>query len=357
MALLRRFILTYIWISDEETNKLKSKKIIKDITLRSNNGSNKELINLIPELIYNPCFYEKKSDSNCNIILKPKFICDNPFACCCDRNSVIVIHNVREYLVLCDVYNADHTPHQTNRRFECVEITKLSHDQDPLFSVEQECSVREGCGFSYTNNNKILTTIMDEHMSHCLYLGLHVTETEIYKKGVNLLIKYKMGELDAVTLADELWISRYIFDVICQKYNYVANYVAEHPVNFNFQHNTINFSTNKMRSEGGIHYIHRACEKLHQNLMEHILNYNIFKSNFVTDHVSNYMTDPNESKELSEPNTDNIRPSTPDISRYFGIPTHVFNEGKGCLEDRRISSNSDPYAVTTRILKTICLDL
>ena len=36
------------------------------------------------------------------------------------------------------------------------------------------------------------------------------------------------------------------------------------------------------------------------------------------------------------------------------IPWQVEKEGKGYLEDRRPSSNCDPYKVITRLIKTIC---
>jgi len=37
------------------------------------------------------------------------------------------------------------------------------------------------------------------------------------------------------------------------------------------------------------------------------------------------------------------------------IPRQVAEEGKGYLEDRRPSSNCDPYCVTEAIVRTICL--
>lgn len=38
------------------------------------------------------------------------------------------------------------------------------------------------------------------------------------------------------------------------------------------------------------------------------------------------------------------------------IPRGVADEGKGYFEDRRPSSNCDPYSVVEAILRTICLD-
>lgn len=38
------------------------------------------------------------------------------------------------------------------------------------------------------------------------------------------------------------------------------------------------------------------------------------------------------------------------------IPRQVAEEGKGYLEDRRPSSNCDPYAVTEALVKTTILD-
>ena len=40
----------------------------------------------------------------------------------------------------------------------------------------------------------------------------------------------------------------------------------------------------------------------------------------------------------------------------FSLLLQVAGEGKGYLEDRRPSSNCDPYAVTERIVKTTILE-
>lgn len=37
------------------------------------------------------------------------------------------------------------------------------------------------------------------------------------------------------------------------------------------------------------------------------------------------------------------------------IPRHVAEEGKGYLEDRRPSSNCDPYSVSEVLVRTVCL--
>jgi len=101
-----------------------------------------------------------------------------------------------------------------------------------------------------------------------------------------------------------------------------------------------------MREEGGIAPIEKAIEKLSGNHKQHIMMY-----------------DPNEGRDnerrltgLHE--TSNINDFSAGVANRgasIRIPRQVAEEGKGYLEDRRPSSNCDPYCVTEAIVRTICL--
>lgn len=108
-----------------------------------------------------------------------------------------------------------------------------------------------------------------------------------------------------------------------------------------------NISTNSTRQEGGIAAIHAAIDKMSKNHDAHIRAY-----------------DPrggkdNERRLTGKHETSSIHDFSAGVANRgcsIRIPRGVSDEGKGYFEDRRPSSNCDPYTVVERILRTICLD-
>lgn len=102
-----------------------------------------------------------------------------------------------------------------------------------------------------------------------------------------------------------------------------------------------------MRAEGGLSAIHEAIDKLSKNHPDHIKAY-----------------DPrggkdNERRLTGHHETSSIHDFSAGVANRgcsIRIPRGVADEGKGYFEDRRPSSNCDPYAVVERILRTICLN-
>ena len=96
-----------------------------------------------------------------------------------------------------------------------------------------------------------------------------------------------------------------------------------------------------MRKEGGYDKIIEACEKLSKVPMEHIKEYG----------------EDNEQRLTGEHETCSIeefRYGVSDRGASIRIPWQVEKEGKGYLEDRRPSSNCDPYRVSRKLVETIC---
>merc|ERR1712029_388799 len=108
-----------------------------------------------------------------------------------------------------------------------------------------------------------------------------------------------------------------------------------------------NFSTKAMREAGGLTAIEAAIDKLSRHHIRHIKAY-----------------DPNEGKDnerrltgLHE--TSSIHDFSAGVAnRGFSIriPRDCAEKKCGYLEDRRPSSNCDPYQVTDVLVKTCCLD-
>ena len=107
-----------------------------------------------------------------------------------------------------------------------------------------------------------------------------------------------------------------------------------------------NFSTLKMRQSNGLVEIERAIDRLSRHHIRHIKAY-----------------DPNEGKDnerrltgLHE--TSSIHDFSAGVANRgasIRIPRTCAEERTGYLEDRRPSSNCDPYQVTSVLVKTVCL--
>lgn len=108
-----------------------------------------------------------------------------------------------------------------------------------------------------------------------------------------------------------------------------------------------NVSTKSTRGSDGLAAIHQAIDKLSKNHPEHIKAY-----------------DPrggkdNERRLTGKHETSSINDFNAGVANRgcsIRIPRGVADEGKGYFEDRRPSSNCDPYTVVERILRTILLD-
>lgn len=108
-----------------------------------------------------------------------------------------------------------------------------------------------------------------------------------------------------------------------------------------------NFSTSAMRKDGGIKAIEAAIIKLSKQHPKHIKAY-----------------DPRGGKDnerrlvgrLETSSIDKFSWGVADRSTSVRIPRGVASANKGYLEDRRPSSNMDPYSVCNAILETTLLD-
>ena len=102
-----------------------------------------------------------------------------------------------------------------------------------------------------------------------------------------------------------------------------------------------NFSTDKMRNEGGEDYIKSICDLFSSYHNEHIAEYGSKNEERLTGlHETQHI--------------DTFSYGVSDRGASIRIPMNLTqNNWKGYLEDRRPSGNADPYRVTNRILKTM----
>jgi len=284
------------------------------------------------------------------------------------KNSDCVLKPVRVYphpseqdyssIVLCEVWNVDDTPHKTNTRRLLEEtIIDCDHDQnwpiDEWVGFEQEYTLYENNkpygwpdigepppqGDYYCGRN-IGEHISREHMNACIEAGVSICGTN-----AEVMLgqwEYQIGAGGSIHMSDDLWVARWLMERICEKHNLS---VSLHPKpiagDWNGAGCHTNFSTLEMREEGGYDKIIDACEKLSENPQEHIDVYGQDNDQRLTGlHETCSITD--------------FRYGVSDRGASIRIPWQVEKDGCGYLEDRRPSSNCDPYKVSKKLIETIC---
>jgi len=327
--------LEYIWIDGTEpTPQLRSKtKVVEEFDGNVTNcpiwGFDGSSTNQAPG---------DKSDC----VLKPIRVYENPLD---EEHS--------SYLVMCEVWNVDDTPHLTNHRFELEELCVKYSEQQPWFGIEQEYTLFkdgrplgwpiEGTpppqGDYYCGRN-IGEDISRQHMDACITTGIKIS-------GINSEVmlgqwEYQIGADNPLRISDDVWVARWLMEKVCALYGIVVS-LDPKPIegDWNGAGAHTNFSTKAMRDDGGDAVIYDAIKKLEKTHNEHILVYGYGNGKRLT---GLHETCP----------IDKFRWGVSDRGASIRIPHQVDKDRKGYLEDRRPSANCDPYRVCHKILETIC---
>lgn len=327
-----KYILEYVWI--DGTNIRSKIKVV-----------NMPLIPILETLDFwnfDGSSTGQTSGPKSDIILKPIRLYNNPFL----KDG---------YLILCECYNTDMTPHKTNTRFKCSEYVDT---QGFLFGIEQEYILMDrydiplqwrttqnpGMGnqgpyyCSVGGDRAFGRHISNAHLQACIEAGIDIcgTNSEVMASQW----EYQIGICTALKVSDDLWMSRYILHQITEKYNCYATFYPKIYDEWNGTGGHTNVSTGKMREPGGITAIIDACKKLEKTHFDHMLVYGI-----------------DNNKRLSgKYETSNIDRFTYGISNRncsVRIPVHVQANQCGYLEDRRPAGNLDPYLVTFKLMESI----
>uniref|UniRef100_U5EZ20 Glutamine synthetase n=1 Tax=Corethrella appendiculata TaxID=1370023 RepID=U5EZ20_9DIPT len=334
---------TYIWIDGTDENVR-----CKDRTLNYIPTSPNEL----PIWNYDGSSTYQADGSNSDVYLYPVRIYKDPFR----RGNNI--------LVLCETYRFDKTPTESNKRKECLETCNKCADEEPWFGIEQEYTLLDvdGRPLGWPRNgfpgpqgpyycgvgaNKVTARdIVEAHYRACLYAGVKICGTNAEVMPAQW--EYQVGPCVGIEIGDDLWVSRFLLHRIAEEFGVVAT-LDPKPMegDWNGAGAHTNVSTKTMREDNGIVEIQKAIKKLSQHHDRHIRAY-----------------DPrggkdNERRLTGKHETSSIHDFSAGVANRgssIRIPRGVSDDGKGYFEDRRPSSNCDPYSVVNAILNTICLE-
>ena len=323
--------LEYLWLDGCTPTQIRHKtKVVKEF------GKKEEA----PIWGFDGSSTEQADGNSSDCVLKPVRVYPNPL----ETNSSIV---------LCEVWNVDDTPHESNTR-RLLEET-ITDDIDEWVGFEQEYTLYDldtskplgwpdigeppPQGDYYCGRN-IGEKVSREHLNACIDAGISICGTN-----AEVMLgqwEYQIGAGGSLHMSDDLWVARWLLERICENHNLS---VSLHPKpkegDWNGAGCHTNFSTKEMREDGGYQHIIKACEKLSENPKNHIDAYGIDNEK--------RLTGLHETCSITE-----FRYGVSDRGASIRIPWQVERDKKGYLEDRRPASNCDPYIVSQKLIQTIC---
>ena len=337
-------ILEYIWIGGNGELRSKTKILYSHVSSISD----------IP-----PWNYDGSSTGqadihlgNTEVIIKPCKYYKNPLYFSTTQPTPLA------YLVLCDTWLIDGTPHPTNTRYKAADLAFGQNNQNcqetlPWFGLEQEYYMASKhdianiatrnlskifyCG---TSNGKIQRAIVEEHMFACIAAGLTIsgTNAEVAPKQW----EFQIGPCLGINSGDELYVARFLLERIAEKYEVVISYAPKPYPELSGSGCHTNFSTKATRESGGLDEIYKYISNLELRHLDHMLVYGL-----------------NNNKRLT-----GLHETAPYGQFSYGvgtrntsirIPNDTSKMGCGYFEDRRPAANMDPYLVTMTIYTTCLL--
>lgn len=327
--------MEYVWLDGYETEQnLRSKTKIAEAE------SINELLNpeMLPTWSYDGSSTKQATGDNSDCILKPVRVVRDP-----QRPNGVV--------VLCEVLDSEGNPHITNTRHL---INEETDSEDTWFGFEQEYVIFKGgeplgfpkdgypqpqgryyCGVGTVTGRKLA----EEHLDVCLSAGLNIT-------GINAEVmlgqwEYQLFGKGCKRVSDDLWLSRYFLHRLAEIHEVK---ISLHPKpikgDWNGSGMHVNFSTKQMRDVGGKELFLDICDTLSFYHKEHMDVYGSFNNERLTGlHETQHI--------------DKFSYGISDRGASIRIPTSTAEQWKGYLEDRRPSSNGDPYKITKILIETV----
>lgn len=334
----------YLWLDGyKPTATLRSKTKIMNFQSFKYKDLLLDSLELIPEWNFDGSSTKQAEGDYSEIILKPVRIYPDPT-------------RLNAFLVLSECFNPDGSSHKSNTRATLTEL-----ENDYWFGFEQEYVLMinsekplgfpmdgfpepQGpyyCSVGYPSNvgSKIGRKIAEEHLDMCLDAGIGIS-------GINAEVMSGQWEFQCfgkgLKAADDLIVARYMLYRLTETYN-VRLELHPKPVegDWNGSGMHTNFSWKYLRDVGGKEYVEKILKLFKKYHKVHLAEYGA--------HNDLRLTGKHETASFEE-----FIYGVGDRGASIRIPVTVAqNDYKGYLEDRRVSSNADPYKVMKRIITTV----
>ncbi len=342
----------YIWLDGScPTHKLRSKTKVVFIKNHLNIK-----VESFPEWSFDGSSTNQATGNDSDLLLKPVYFVEDP------------IRGDGHYLVLCEVFNKDGSPHPTNTRALLRELLEKGGYQAKVWiGFEQEYVLYEGtlplnwpekgtpapqgpyyC--SVGSNTAYGRQLVEMHANACLEAGLmfYGFNAEVMPAQWEFQVGYRGLEHespDPLTISDHRYLALWILERIGEDFDISIN-LHNKPIkgDWNGSGCHTNFSTADMRDpQKGSEAIKAAVEALNKKHLEHIQLYG--------HGLEERLTGLHETSSM-EKFSQGQGPS--DRGASIRIPPEVVKKGYGYIEDRRPGANCDAYLVCARLIATIC---
>jgi glutamine synthetase len=239
-----KIIIDYVWVDGQESQILRSKTRILYVDLRRYSDLNSYMgetprvltfsdFEKIPTWEFNGTFTEH----NPKCTLKP---------------VKLYKYLDGKYIVLCDTYDSlNEQPLSTNFRVRLKDLTKNLSETD--FNVKQEFillnSVKLKNNDYFCGLESYGSEVLEEFIKICLDLEIPIDE--VYSTDHLGKWSYRLTDNNILTMADNLWISRFILYKVCNKLkekvtfdsNKLASYGIAMKIYINYKGNELIFNT------------------------------------------------------------------------------------------------------------------
>jgi len=292
--------------------------------------------------------------ANSDVFLYPVAMFDDPF------------RGKPNKMVLCETYSFDNEPTCSNYRKTCAEVMAMEavKNAHPWFGLEQEYTLMaadmnpmgwpklgypgpQGPYYCGIGTGKVFgREIMEAHYKACIYAGVKISGENA--ESMPSQWEFQVGPCEGIEMGDHLWMARYILERVAEDFNIIVSFDPKPiPGDWNGAGCHANYSTAAMREDGGMSEIMGAIEKLSLRHAHHIEKYD--PSGGLDN--ARRLTGLHETALITQ-----FTHGVASRNTSVRIPRQCHEDGKGYLEDRRPSSNCDPYVVTETIVRTTVLD-
>ena len=190
------------------------------------------------------------------------------------------------------------------------------------------------------SGNVAQRALAEAHLDVCMSAGLSIT-------GINAEValgqwEYQIFAKGAKDAGDQIWVSRYLAERNAEKYGLAIDW---HPkplgaTDWNGSGMHVNFSDTTLRTCGDESIFNKVCDEFGKNIKKHMDVYGA--------HNEQRLTGLHETQSIHE-----FSYGVSDRGASIRIPIGTVEDGWcGRLEDRRPSSNGDPYKIGAVVIST-----